>query len=78
MSPATASPLSQWSQFSTFTGVRISRTGRPPSYCLMLTDHTNGGERQRSHHYVLHMVLPVKSKSFNSPSFLSNDPCLSR
>ena len=30
---ASPSPLSRWGQFPTFTGVRLSRTGRPHSDC---------------------------------------------
>jgi hypothetical protein len=30
---ASPSPLSQWGQFPIFTGVRLSRTGRPPRDC---------------------------------------------
>jgi hypothetical protein len=30
---ATPSPLSRWSQFSIFTGVRLSRSGRPQKQC---------------------------------------------
>ncbi len=37
-----------------------------------------GSVAQRSQLHVLHMVVLVKLSILSNPSFLSNDPCLSR
>ena len=74
--PATASPLSRWGRFPIFTGVRLSRSGRPPVRCLVPVSHVRvgGGSWMRSHHNDVLMVVAVKDSIRNSPSFLSNVP----
>lgn len=74
--PATASPLSQWGQFPIFTGVRLSRTGRPPMRCLVPSSYVRVGlgGLLRSHSNGIPMVVAVKDSIRNSPSFLSNVP----
>ena len=39
----TTSPLSQQGRFPVFTGVRLSRTGRPPFYCLSVSPLIRNG-----------------------------------